>query len=353
MENILLKVVILMASFFIASALPSPFSPTATMLGSILRSLGFRELSLAAHSLTESPWSGGPYTIFAPTDASISVCGSCSVSRILQEHTLPGVFSVNYLRTLAFGTKLETMAPGRCITVTSDLLNSTKLFIGGAEIDRPNLFNNGFVVVHGLSGFVSHLPAFSCILGPAHAVPAFSIMRLMLRDASTRLRISGYSVLALALRVKYADLASLHNATVFGVNDAAIFAGGQAYVRDVRFHIVPNHLLMDHDLEELPADTVLPTLEGNQTLAVTTAGGGGFLEPMRINHVRITSPNVVHNLKIVVHGLSKPFPHLNDPPAAESSSCEIQGSMDGYESCALPPTLEMKSTAEIDDRHGF
>lgn len=353
MENVLLKVAIFMASFLVASASPSPFSPTAPILGSILRSLGFRELSVAAYSLTESPWSGGPYTIFAPTDAALSVCGSCSVSRILQEHTLPGIFSVNYLRTLAFGTKLETMVPGRCITITSDLLNGTKVFLGGAEIDRPNLFNNGFVVVHGLSGFVSHLSPFSCILGPAHPVPAFSVMRLMLRDASMRLRISGYSVLALALRVKYAELAGLQNVTVFGVDDAAIFAGGQAYVRDVRFHIVPNRLLMASDLEEMPAATVLPTLERNQTLVVTTAGGGGVLEPMRINHVRITSPNVVHNLKIVVHGLSKPFPHLNDPPVAQASSCEIEGSMDGYESCALAPTLEIKSTAEIDDDHGF
>lgn len=292
---------------------------------------------MAAYSITESPWSGGPYTIFAPTDASISACGSCSVSRILQEHTLPGVFSVNYLRTLTFGTKLETMVPGRCVTITSDLLNGTKVFLGGAEIDRPNLFNNGFVVVHGLSGFVSHLSPFSCILGLAHAVPAFSVMRLMLRDASMRLRISGYSVLALALRMKYVELAGLQNVTVFGLNDAAIFAGGQTYVRDVRFHMVPNRLLMASDLEELPAGTVLPTMELNETLAVTAPGGRGVLQPLRINHVRITRPNVVHNLKIVVHGLSKPFPRLNDPPVAETFSCENPESMDGYESCALPP----------------
>ena len=175
-----------------------------------------------------------PYTIYAPTDYSISIHVLSSVSRILQQRTLPGAFSVNYMRTLAFGTKIETMTPVRCITVTSDLLNSTKLSIGGVEIDRPNPFNNGFAIVHGLSGYVSHLPAFSCILGPAHAVPALSFKRLMLRDASMRLRISGYSVPALALRVKYADLASLHNAIVIG--DAAISSildiGGGEYPSD-------------------------------------------------------------------------------------------------------------------------
>ena len=36
-----------------------------------------------------------------------------------------------------------------------------------------------------------------------------------------------------------------------------------------------------------------------------------MLSPMRINYVRINSPDLLYNLKLVVHGLTLPFPHLH------------------------------------------
>ena len=38
-----------------------------------------------------------------------------------------------------------------------------------------------------------------------------AIMRLMLRDAMLRLRNNGFSILALAMKVKYAELVTLNN----------------------------------------------------------------------------------------------------------------------------------------------
>lgn len=141
------------------------------------------------------------------------------------------------MRRLAFGTKIETLSPGRCITLTSDSVNrktsttaSAKVFIGGVEITQPDLFNNGMVVIHGLQGFISPLSPFSCdvermtsLSFPFHpdhhsgqhiqtsgsVQPA--IMRLMLRDAMLRLRNNGFSILALAMKVKYAELVTLNN----------------------------------------------------------------------------------------------------------------------------------------------
>lgn len=38
--------------------------------------------------------------------------------------------------------------------------------------------------------------------------------------------------------------------------------------------------------------------------------------PMRINYVRIKVPDVIRNVKIVVHSVYLPFPHINPVAAA-------------------------------------
>lgn len=210
---------------FSSSASPPPANEpslsVATDFTSILSSLSFQELARAVPSTI--PWSE-PSTFFAPIDASVRSCPSCSVSRILSEHTIPGLFPLHYLRKLAFGIKLETHTPGRCVTVTFTINtandNATeKVFLGGVDIARPDLFDNGFFLVHGLEGFVSHLSPLSCNSGERSAAPLIQIhrhppvtatetaeqdvpageiplMRLMLRDSTVRLRVAGYGILA-------------------------------------------------------------------------------------------------------------------------------------------------------------
>ncbi|KAJ0726849.1 putative FAS1 domain-containing protein [Helianthus annuus] len=306
------------------------FAPTS-IFEPILANLGFQELANAVPSLSDdsafTTWNG-PTTLFAPTDASIQSCSSCSVVRLLREHIVPGLFSHDYLRKLAFGTKIETMDPGRCITVTSSIdvsNNYTKIFIGGVEITRPDLFNNGLVVVHGLQGYVAPLSPFSCNVERMTSLsfpidnrqsaaqqsvqyPTY-IMRLMLRDAMLRLRNSGFSILALAMKLKSVELLNLQNMTVFALDDVSIFSGSHSYVNNVRFHVIPNRLLAISDLEKISSGTLLPTLEPGQSLMVTTTAGG--FNPMRINYVRIKVPDVMRNLKIVVHSIYLPFPHLH------------------------------------------
>nr|XP_010917283.2 fasciclin-like arabinogalactan protein 21 [Elaeis guineensis] len=279
----------------------------------------------------------GPITVFAPSDDSIRSCAACSPAALLREHLVPGLFSKIHLSNLAFGSKLETASPGRCLTVTSTASrpgsNSSspvafKIFVDGVEVTRPDLFNDGRIVIHGLQGFVSPLSPLSCrqdyIPYPksyfppeiASHRPGSAIVQLMLRDAMVRLRSGGYSILALAMRIKYAELAGLQNMTVFAVDDSAIFAGGHAYVTNVRFHVVPNRLLMHADLLRLPAGTTFPTLVHGQHLVVThsgstdTAAVGPSGSALRINYVPIKVPDAVYNSKVVVHGIFLPFPHL-------------------------------------------
>ncbi|KAK7318568.1 hypothetical protein RJT34_03271 [Clitoria ternatea] len=385
------------------------FSHTS-LLPPILSHLGFHELATAAPSLHDaattasSAWNG-PSTIFAPSDASLHTCFSCSVPNLLREHIVPGLFTIDYLRKLAFGTKIETLSPGRCITVTSDTVhpntNSTaaKIFVGGVEITQPDLFNNGMVVIHGLRGFISTLSPFSCdvermtsLSFPFHpdhrsgqhlhtpgttVQPA--IMRLMLRDAMLRLRNNGFSILALAMRVKYAELVTLNNMTVFAIDDLSIFSGSHSYISSVRSHIVPNHYLSIADLEKLPVGTTLPTLERGKPLLITTSGGGGVgLAPMRINYVRVKVADVIRNVKIVVHSVYLPFPHINPVAAAYDTILGGEGAvnipisdstdqastegtcsvLDGRGSCisdvaGVPPTPQVKPMVEIEDHHGL
>lgn len=309
----------------------------------ILSHLGFQELAMAVPSLADSPsfstWNG-PSTVFAPSDATIKSCNSCSVTRLLSEHVVPGLFSFNYLQTLVFGTKIETMSSGHCLTVTSAherATNSSKIFINGVEITNPDMFNNGLLVVHGLHGFISALSPFSCsiekrtpqVFQEQHTAvdPPSPLMRLMLRDAMLRLRTSGFGILALALKIKFGDLVGLQNATIFAMDDVSIFAGSHSYVSNVRFHIVPNRYLAVSDLEKLAVGTTLPTLDRGHYLVVTTAGGPPTL---RINYVRIKVPEVMKNLKIVVHALFLPFPRLH--PTSISGLVNGQMEVDQAES---------------------
>lgn len=202
--------------------------------------------------------------------------------------------------------------------------------------------------MHEIRGFLSHLSHLSCnveavtsLSFPAYptSFSPFFMMRLMLKDAMLRLRISGYSVLALAMREKYRDLLELRAATIFALDDESIFSKGQIYVRDLRFHIVPNRKLTADDLVTLPEKTVLPTMDPSEKLVITTGGGGGLLEPMRINYVKVTNLDLLFNGRIAVHGIVGPLRHVfHDLTAVDDfSQNERTRSVDGEN---VVPTID-------------
>ncbi|XVE86731.1 hypothetical protein DITRI_Ditri18aG0057200 [Diplodiscus trichospermus] len=317
------------------------FSLTS-QLAPILSHLGFNELATATPSLSnDTTTASAPYTIFASFDTSIHTCISCSIPSLLREHMVPGLFTIDYLRKLAFGTKIETLSPGRCVTVTFnayDQKNFTiqKIFVGREEITHPDLFNNGLIIIHGLQGNISQLSPSSCDVermtslsfpfphdrGQNDHLPRqqnVALMRFMLRDSILRLRNNGFSVLSLAMKIKYAELVSLSNLTIFALDDVSIFSGSFSYISNVRFHIVPNQLLTIEDMERLPVGTTLTTLDREQSLVITTAGGGIMKNKMRINYVRIKVADMIRNLNVIVHSIYLPFPHIH-PAAAVSDA---------------------------------
>ncbi|KAE9605198.1 hypothetical protein Lal_00024782 [Lupinus albus] len=105
----------------------------------------------------------------APSDASLRTCFSCSIPNLLRDHMVSGLFTIDYLRRIAFRTKIETLSPRPCITVTSHSVHpntksttAAKVFIGGVEITQSGLFNNNMIIVHDIHGFISQLSPFSC-----------------------------------------------------------------------------------------------------------------------------------------------------------------------------------------------
>ncbi|KAG1366328.1 fasciclin-like arabinogalactan protein 21 [Cocos nucifera] len=373
------------ASLLSSAAAGSPAPPPkethpAFLLAPILSNLGFQELAMAVpaiYSPVLSTWSG-PLTLFAPSDDTLHSCPSCSPLRLLREHLVPGLFSLPYLYKLAFGTKLETASPGRCLTITSSAAaalrprstansSDVKIFVDGVEVTRPDLFNDGRFVIHGIGGFVAPLSPLSCSHGDPHPAfapeiaaagasgrPGSAIVRLMLRDAVVRLRDSGFSILALAMRVKNAELSGLQNMTVFALDDPSIFAGEHLYVTGVRFHVVPNCLLTHADLLRLPPGAILPTLVRGQHLVVTHAAvvavGPAALGPasgLRINYVPIKVPDVVTNARIAVHSIFLPFPHLYLPVQPSAAAAEGGIYRDKKEPCGASVECEV-ATGVVD-----
>ncbi|PKI53455.1 hypothetical protein CRG98_026145 [Punica granatum] len=369
--------------FFLSTPLPYQHLSSAWLLEPILANLGFHELSMAVNGLSDFPavahWDG-PTTLFAPSDAAVESCFSCSVPRILAEHMVPGLFSSSELRDLAaHGTRIETMNPGHCITLSSDsaavINNQGRVFVDAAEITHPDMFNNGLMIVHGLGDhLVSLLHPLSCsstarsrspppFLEPPVTAAASNprlVMSLMLRDAMVRLNTGGFAVLALALRERFEDLVALQNATLFAMEDRSVFSDPRNYAGNVWFHIVPNRFLAIGDLASLPVGSTLETMERGRNLVVTSSGE--LSSALQINGVRVKIPEVVKNARLVVHSIFLPFVQLRSGPSidnvidgggevdvnrtAPGSPPTPRQSIEDQEGCGLGPTA-------VEDSHGL
>jgi hypothetical protein len=341
-------------------------------LARVLSSLGYNEMASAALLLANSAllaaWPGS-ITVFAAPDVFLRAsCPMCSRRHVLLEHVALGYFPYTELAA-ASTAKLPSASPGLCLNLASDhgpfAIHHVRLYVDGVEVSHPELYNDGRYVVHGLHGFLPPLSHGSCSHGSNHrhhyhyqyhhhhhhiiassaassAATAASVVRIMIREAIARLRDSGYGFVALAMRVKFAELERLANMTVFALDDQAIFVGGgHDYVSAVRFHVVPGHRLTHADLQRLHPGTMLPTLAGEgQNLVVTqgASGSGSGPRDVRINYIPIKDPDVVINSRIALHGVYVPFPrlHLANLAAAVAlaSSNQINATCGVFGDCA-------------------
>lgn len=123
---------------------------------------------------------------------------------------------------------------------------------------------------------------------------------------------------------------------------------------------------MTADLVSLKAATVLPTMEIGQNLVVTTGGGGGPLFPMKINYVKVSTMDLLHNSRIVVHAVSTAFPymhhHLSHTDGTDPENYNYFGQVEGSQPCdfgldggfcdvAAPVPAGIRSTADVVQVH--
>ncbi|XP_044400823.1 uncharacterized protein [Triticum aestivum] len=322
-------------------------------LARVLTSLGYNEMASEAPLLARAPplarWPGA-ITVFAAPDAFLQAsCPMCSRRHLLEQHIAMGYYPYSDLAAAAT-MKIPSASVGFCIKVATQRgpfgIHYARIYADGVEVSHPELYNDGRYVVHGLHGFLRPL-THSCFDGPHHhhltgrsaaasAATATSVVRIMIRDAMARLRDGGYGFMALAMRVKFAELEKFANLTLYALDDPAIFVGGgHDYVSAVRFHIVPNHRLTRADLHRLRPGTVLPTLAGEgQSLVVTHYAN----DDVRINYIPIKEPDVVVNSRIAVHGVYVPFPrlHLADLAADQTNgTCGVGGPFGDCASSAI------------------
>jgi hypothetical protein len=318
-------------------------------IAKVLASLGYNEMAssatLLAGSASVATWPG-PITVFAAPDVFLQAdsCpeSECSRRHLLLDHMALGYFPYAELAA-APTTKLPSASVGFCLDVAAQpqrgpfSVHHASLYVDGVMVSEPELYDDGRYVVHGLHGFIPPLSRASCAedahehphhqvhlhqhrrhhhlsarSSAASAAIAASAVRVMIREAISRLRDGGFGFVALAMRVKFAELEKLSNLTVFALNDQAIFTGeGHGYVSAVRFHIVPEHRLTRADLLRLRPGTILPTLAGEDQKLVVTLGSGSATDEVRINYIPVKEPDVVINSRVAVHGVYVPFPRLH------------------------------------------
>jgi hypothetical protein len=324
---------------------PSDAEQGLQQLSRVLTSLGYNEMASAAPLLADAPplarWPGA-ITVFAAPDAFLQAsCPMCSRRHLLLQHIAMGYYPYAELASAAT-MKIPSASVGLCLKIVSERgpfgVHYARIYADGVEVSHPELYNDGRYVVHGLHGFLRPL-THSCFddhgLGHGHlgarsaatatsAATAASVVRIMIRDAIARLRDGGYGFVALAMRVKFAELERFANVTVFALDDQAIFVGGgHDYVSAVRFHVVPDHRFTRADLLRLHPGTILPTMAGEgQSLVVTHASN----DDVRINYIPIKDPDVVVNSRVAVHGVYVPFPRIYlAASVAVASAAEMNG----------------------------
>ncbi|KQJ97199.1 uncharacterized protein LOC104584165 [Brachypodium distachyon] len=341
-------------------------------LSRVLTSLGYNEMASAAPLLTNSPplarWPGA-ITVFAAPDVFLQAsCPTCSRRHLLLQHIAMGYYPYSELAA-APTMKIPSASVGFCLKIVSERgpfgIHYARIYADGVEVSHPELYNDGRYVVHGLHGFLRPL-THSCFDGSHHltarsaatsTATAASVVRIMIREAIARLRDGGYGFMALAMRVKFAELERFANLTVFALDDQAIFVGGgHDYVSAVRFHIVPEHRLTRADLLRLRPGTILPTLAGEGQNLVVTHVAGSASDDVRINYIPIKESDVVINSRIAVHGVYVPFPRLHLANLAASVAVASAIQMNG--TCGVGgPFSDCASSAmtspKIPAAHGY
>lgn len=125
----------------------------------VLRSRGFNltcnamDAAALEHEILTLP-ANGSFTIFAPTDASLSALNKQQTASFYTEslrlHVIPFRLSLSDLRSISSGYLLPTLLPHSSLRLTNGPLR-----VAGVDVADTGIFYSGRIAVHGLAGTVN------------------------------------------------------------------------------------------------------------------------------------------------------------------------------------------------------
>jgi uncharacterized surface protein with fasciclin (FAS1) repeats len=150
---------------------PAPVLTLHQKVVGALRAAGtFGAISGALDSLTDNDPIKPSITLFAPEDSAfqgVPLNSSAAVTTLLNYHTAGGILTFQQLLSLAQGHRIQTVTTGISIVVVNNQTANYQL--DNAHIIRPNLYNDGSVVVHGVDAIFDTRFYNTATLGPVPA----------------------------------------------------------------------------------------------------------------------------------------------------------------------------------------
>ncbi len=287
-------------------------SPSITELAAQKASLEtFTDLVQQAN-LTDTLSAGGPFTVFAPTDAAFAkvdpavldaIVADGQLAAVLKYHVVPGTL-----------TAADVIGMTSVTTITGDTLDvvivGNQVTVGGAVVtDTDNLAGNG--VIHGIAS----------VLLPPSDQPLERTQKNIVETAAGNGQFD--TLLAAATAAGLADtLANDGPFTVFAPTDAAfqalpegaldaLLAEPTALADVLLYHVVAGDL----KAEQVVAATSLPTLQGAD-IEIVANESGVFINDAQVMITDIACTNgTIHVIDAV---LSVPEPTVPGPQPAQS-----------------------------------
>jgi uncharacterized surface protein with fasciclin (FAS1) repeats len=150
---------------------PAPVLTLHQKVVGALRAAGtFGAISGALDSLIDNDPIKPSITLFAPQDSAfqgVPLNSSAAVTTLLNYHTAAGTLPFQQLLALPEGHRIQTVTTGISIVVVNNQTANYQL--DNALIVRPNLYNDGSVVVHGVDALFDTRFYNTATLGPVPA----------------------------------------------------------------------------------------------------------------------------------------------------------------------------------------
>ncbi|KAG8390306.1 hypothetical protein BUALT_Bualt01G0069900 [Buddleja alternifolia] len=240
-------------------------------------------------------------TIFAMQDSAISNLSipPPALRQLLRYHTAPSALPTAELLKKPPGFCFKTLVNNQNLMITNQDSKSGSIVINNVLISHPDMFLEGPLSVHGVSGPFDSIPSPPCGFSnhtPDHqAVDWTRIIRFLSSN--------GFVSFAIGLNsfLDHHENRNLGFVTIFAPpNSGFISLPSPLLDRIVKLHIMPQRF----SYMELGAavNSSLRTLITGYDLKIDR-----FSETLAVNGVEITAPDFFSSEKFVIHGISRAF----------------------------------------------